>query len=105
MHACGAQKLPADAQRRGGSELLGQYDGLYGIDRLRGSIRSIVHIIKIRPESAGRICVSKKVKVLQEAASQRPLLGFSGAAAPGKKLPEGGMHGRRLLPVWMQDWP
>ena len=32
-----------------------------------------------------------------------PTRGFSGAAAPGKKLPEGGMHGRRLLPIWMQD--
>jgi len=31
--------------------------------------------------------------------------GFSGAAAPGKKLPEGGMYGRRLFPYRMQDWP
>ena len=33
------------------------------------------------------------------------LRGFSGAAAPGKKLPEGGVYGRRLLPYRMQDWP
>ena len=33
------------------------------------------------------------------------LRGFSGAAAPGKKLPEGGVYGRRLLLCCMQDWP
>ena len=35
----------------------------------------------------------------------KQLLGFSGAIAPGKKLPEGGMYGRRLLHYCMQDWP
>jgi len=36
---------------------------------------------------------------------ENPAPGFSGAAAPGTKLPEGGMYGRRLFPCCVQDWP
>ncbi len=36
-------------------------------------------------------------------AKQTP--GDFGGRSPRKKLPEGGVYGRRLLPCYMQDWP